>query len=74
MNESDKTISNLNPSADIYRLMDEAGITLANFQQGGKTQTARINEARVNLAEKLKNYIVRRDKEMIDRGREDIRI
>lgn len=66
--------SNLNPSADIYRLMDEAGITLANFQQGGKSQTQRINEARVNLAEKLKTYIVQRDREMMQRGREDIKI
>ncbi len=68
------TDHNLNPTADIYRMLDEAGITLANFQKPHKSQAKIINESRINLAEKLKIYITNRDQEMKRLGREEVQV
>lgn len=74
MSEPVHTEHNINPAADIYRIMDEAGITLANFQKSSKKQTDLINEARVTFAHKMSLYIKNRDQEMIAIGKGEIQI
>lgn len=63
-----------NPSEDIYKVMDESGITLANFQRPGKRQVDLINEARVTFAQKMKIYITNRDQKMIRIGQGEMEI
>lgn len=54
-----------NPAGDIYRIMDESGLTTTNLQNPAKPQKQAINDVRLNLAEKLKSYIKWRDQQVI---------
>lgn len=56
------------PTGDLYKLMDEAGLNGGNLMDTKRSQARIINEIRTTLAAKLRDYIVSRDKVMFSQG------
>ncbi len=64
--------SNQDPTADIYKMLDDAGLQGPNLL-GTKEPFAKIiNRVRTQLAMELKSYIVRRDHVMFNAGAESV--
>lgn len=58
------------PTADLYKLMDEAGLNTSAVFDSKKSMSKIVTEIRGALAMKLKAYVVRRDHVMFNQGTE----
>ena len=56
------------PTGDIYKLLDEAGLNGGNLLDSSRPMAKIVNQVRTDLAMKLKSYIVRRDVHMYAEG------
>ncbi|MBS4040390.1 MAG: hypothetical protein KGZ81_07285 [Flavobacteriales bacterium] len=56
-----------NPTGDIYRIMDESGLTLPNLQRSDRSQTKTVQAVRLDMADGLKKYIKYRDQQIIEK-------
>ena len=56
------------PTGDLYRLMDEAGLTETNLKNSKKGFSAIVNSIRTSLAMKGRSYITQRDHHQFDAG------
>lgn len=57
------------PTADIYKLMDEAGLDAGTMLDSKMGMSQIVSKVRTQMAQKFKSYIVRRDHQMFNAGR-----
>ncbi len=48
------------PTADLYKIMDEAGLDAVNFLSGKKSMSRIVSEVRINLHQALTAYLKER--------------